>query len=209
MPRTKQFDTDEVLVKAMNQFWRYGYQATSMQDLVDCMGLGRGSLYLAFGDKHSLFVQVLRHYDRIWRKDPQTELARLSSPRRAVLDMFEAAIRVAVVDGSRDGCLLINTALELSPHDKQVGVIVACAFAETEAFLRASIKRGKALGEISQDVDPRRTASSLLTLFIGLRVLVRSRPEEPLLRSIVRQAEELLPPNATDSGNSAGHARSD
>ena len=87
--------------------------------------------------------------------------------------------------------------------------IVTRAFTGMEAFFDASIERGKAVGEISQDVDPRRTASSLLTLFIGLRVLVRSRPEEPLLRSIVRQAEELLPPNATDSGNSAGRARRD
>ena len=197
MPRHEQFDTDDVLMRAMNLFWRQGYRATSMTDLAKVMGLGRASIYSEFGNKHGLFVRALRHYDKVWRENWLADLTKSSSPREAILDVFEAAIDACLADGSRDGCLLINTALELSPHDPEVADIVTRAFTEMEAFFRTSVERGKALGEIRDTVAEERTASALLGLFIGLRVLVRSRPEEPLLRSIMQQAEDLVPRGAT------------
>ena len=197
MPRHEQFDTDDVLMRAMNLFWRQGYQATSMTDLQKVMGLGRASIYREFGNKHGLFVRALRHYDKVWRENWLADLTKSSSPREAILDVFEAAIDACLADGSRDGCLLINTALELSPQDPEVADIVTRAFTEMEAFFRTSVERGKALGEIRDTVAEERTASALLGLFIGLRVLVRSRPEEPLLRSIMQQAEDLVPRGAT------------
>ena len=197
MPRHEQFDTDDVLMRAMNLFWRQGYRATSMTELAKVMGLGRASIYREFGDKHGLFVRALRHYDKVWRENWLADLTKSSSPREAILDVFEAAIDACLADGSRDGCLLINTALELSPHDPEVEDIVTRAFTEMEAFFCTSVERGKALGEIRDTVAEERTASALLGLFIGLRVLVRSRPEEPLLRSIMRQAEDLVPRGAT------------
>ena len=197
MPRHEQFDTDDVLMRAMNLFWRQGYQATSMTDLAKVMGLRRASIYSEFGNKHGLFVRALRHYDKVWRENWLADLTKSSSPRQAILDVFEAAIDACLADGSRDGCLLINTALELSPHDPEVADIVTRAFTEMEAFFRTSVERGKALGEIRGTVAEERTASALLGLFIGLRVLVRSRPEEPLLRSIMQQAEDLVPRGAT------------
>ena len=200
MPRHEQFDTDDVLMKAMNLFWRQGYKATSMTDLAKVMGLGRASIYNKFDNKHGLFVRALRHYDKVWRENWLADLTKSSSPREAILDVFEAAIDACLVDGSRDGCLLINTALELSPHDPEVADIVTRAFTEMEAFFRTSVERGKALGEIRDTVAEERTASALLGLFIGLRVLVRSRPEEPLLRSIMQQAEDLVPRGAAQSG---------
>ncbi|MCY4499879.1 MAG: TetR/AcrR family transcriptional regulator [Rhodospirillaceae bacterium] len=197
MPRHEQFDTDDVLMRAMNLFWRQGYQATSMTDLAKVMGLGRASIYSEFGNKHGLFVRALRHYDKVWRENWLADLTKSSSPREAILDVFEAAIDACLAGGSRDGCLLINTALEFSPHDPEVADIVTRAFTEMEAFFRTSVERGKALGEIRDTVAEERTASALLGLFIGLRVLVRSRPEEPLLRSIMQQAEDLVPRGAT------------
>lgn len=148
MPRHEQFDTNDVLMRAMNLFWRQGYQATSMTDLAKVMGLGRASIYNEFGNKHGLFVRALRHYDKVWRENWLADLTKSSSPRQAILDVFEAAIDACLADGSRDGCLLINTALELSPHDPEVADIVTRAFTEMEAFFRTSVERGKALGEI-------------------------------------------------------------
>ena len=194
--------TGDVLVKAMGLFWRRGYRAASMQDLAAVMGLGHASIYNEFGSKHGLFVRVLRHYDRVLRADWLADLAATSSPRRAILGVFEGAVDAALVDGSRDGCLLVNTALELSPHDPEVADIVASAFAGTEAYFRSSIERGKAIGEICGTVAGERTAGALLGLFIGLRVLQRSRPEAPLLRSILAQAEDMVPRGAAGPGGS-------
>ena len=115
-----------------------------------------------------------------------------SSPSQAISNVFECAIRVAVDDGSRDGCFLVNTALELAPHDQEVAELVANAFTEVENRFRALIERGQDLGEVCREVNPDSTARSLLSLMIGLRVLARSQPEEPRLRAIKYQAEVLL-----------------
>ncbi len=192
MPWEKQFNTSEALTKAMQAFWARGYEATSMQDLVDCMGINRGSLYATFGDKRSLFIQALRHYDTVHRQAWVRALERAGSPRAAIQGAFEGAIAAVLEEGSRDGCLLVNTALELSPHDREIAEIVGRGLAEMEGFFRTMIEEGQAAGEIPAGVDPIDTARSLLSLFIGLRVLSRSRPEAALLRSVAKQAEALL-----------------
>jgi TetR/AcrR family transcriptional repressor of nem operon len=192
MPWEKQFNTDDVLTKAMNAFWAKGYESTSMQDLVSCMGINRGSLYATFGDKRDLFIQALRHYDETHRAATVAALRKLGSPRQAIMAVFAGAIAAAIDQGSRDGCLLINTALELSPHDEEIAAFVSDCLTDMENFFRDMVKQAVARGEVSPDIDPVDTARGLLSLHVGLRVLARSRPEESLLRSIEHQAETLL-----------------
>ena len=106
--------------------------------------------------------------------------------------MFEDAIAAALGAKARDGCLLVNTALELSPHDPEVAALIAQSLTEMEGFFRAKIEGGQAEGTIPGRVDGAEVAGALLSLFLGLRVLARSRPEGPLLRAIARQAEALI-----------------
>jgi TetR/AcrR family transcriptional repressor of nem operon len=192
MPLEKQFNTEEALAKAMNAFWARGFEATSIQDLVDCMGINRGSLYATFGDKRSLFIQTLRRYDAVHRGAWVAALAEAKSPRAAIMGAFEGAISAVLDAGLRDGCLLVNTALELSPHDQEVSEIVGRGLSEMEGFFREMIAKGQRSGEIPPTVAPVDTARALLGLFIGLRVLARSRPDAALLRSVASQAEALL-----------------
>ena len=192
MPWEKQFNVDEALGKAMEAFWAHGYEATSMQDLVDCMGINRGSLYATFGDKRRLFIQALRRYDTIHRHDWAEAIRRSRSPRQAIVGIFGDAIDVVLNSGARMGCLLVNTALELSPHDDEISQIVDHSFSEMEAFFSHKIEEGQAIGEIPETVDPTETGRALLSLFIGLRVLARSRPDEGLLRSIAHQADAMI-----------------
>ncbi len=192
MPWEKQFNHDEALSKAMSAFWAHGFDATSMQDLVDCMGINRGSLYATFGDKRSLFIEALRRYAAVYREDWVARLSNSHGPRAAILAAFDAAIAAALDTGSSDGCLLVNTALELSPHDEEISAIVDHGLAEMERFFCDMIEQGQGAGEIPPDVAPVDTARGLLSLFIGLRVLARSRPEKSLLRSVANQAAALL-----------------
>lgn len=192
MPWEKQFDVDDALNNAMQAFWARGYEATSIQELVDCMGVNRGSLYATFGDKRGLFIQALRRYDAVHRQAWVTALGEAGSAKAAITGAFEDVVAATLKTGSRDGCLLVNTALELSAHDEEISAIVRRGLAGMESFFRRMIKKGQASGELSRQLDPVDTARSLLGLFIGLRVLSRSRPEAPLLRSITRQAEALL-----------------
>ena len=192
MPWEKQFDVDSALTKAMNAFWAHGYEATSMQDLIDCMGINRGSVYDTFGSKRSLFIRALKHYDDLHRGDWVAGLSQSHGPKESILAAFDGAISAALGKGGRDGCLLVNTALELSPHDKEISRIVAGGLKKMEKFFAKQVAQGQLQGEIPDSVDPKGTAAALLSLFIGLRVLARSRPEAPLLRAVARQARAML-----------------
>ena len=145
MGKLPKFDMDEVLTKAMGQFWRHGYSATSIRDLENATGLFRGSLYHAYGDKREMFFRALHRYDKLYRENPINELEKHPSPREAVLSVFEAAASQVTENGSSDGCLEVNIALELGAHDEDVASFVAGAFAGMAEFLRASIERGQAL----------------------------------------------------------------
>ncbi len=192
MPWEKQFDVDDALTQAMHAFWARGYEATSLHDLVACMGINRGSLYATFGDKRSLFIRALRRYDAVHRRAWVAALGAVPSARRAILGAFEAVIASVLKDGARDGCLLVNTALELSPHDPEISEIVREGLAEMEGFFRRMVAKGQAAGEIPAGLNAAETARALLGLFIGLRVLSRSRPERALLRAIARLAGALV-----------------
>ena len=192
MPRTRQFNIEDALSKAMYQFWRHGYRATSMKDLVECMGIGRASLYNTFGNKHALLLRTLHLYLYNQRQDVARLSVRSDSPRAAIMHLFEAAISAAVDEGCRDGCFLINIALEFAPDDPEVGETVAGALRDKEEAFHTLIGRGQAAGEIRRDMDSDHVARSLLSLLVAVQVLARSCPEAPLLRAIKEQVEALL-----------------
>lgn len=195
MPRTKQFAVDDVTKKAMVAFWSHGYNATSLQDLVQCMGVNRASLYGTFGDKYSLFLNSLDAYELIYIKSYLMEQTKKYTPRQAIINYFLDMILKA---DERNGCLMVNTALELSPHDEKVSNIVNQAFAHIEKdFFRKMIKKGQARGEISKTVVCTTTARTLLSLLIGLCVLSRSETNKPVMQAIVSQVKALLPPDDT------------
>ena len=193
MGKMPKFDMDEVLKKAMGQFWRHGYSATSISDLENATGLFRGSLYHAFGGKREMFFRSLHRYDELYREAPIEELEKHPSPRQAILSVFESAASDVMENGSSDGCLEVNIALELGAHDKDVATFVAGAFSGMQKFLRGSIERGQDRGEICPQVVPDETAKSLLGLFLGLRVLARVSPDQSFLNCVVKQAGALLP----------------
>ncbi len=192
MPWDKQFKTADVLDKAMHAFWARGYEATSMGDLVGAMGINRASIYATFGNKRSLFIGALKHYDASHRHRFLARLRSWKSPKSAIVGAFEEVISSVLDGGRRDGCLLVNTALELSPHDPEIGEIVRKSLGEVELFFRDMVDRGQAAQEIPLRLDAGEAARALLGLFVGLRVLSRSRPEPDLLRGIARQADALI-----------------
>ena len=142
------------------------------------MGINRASLYDTFGDKYTLFIETLHNYNRVYAKPFFAEKMKTYSPRQAIIGLFQEVSTRVLKGEERNGCFIINTALELSPHDEKVAKIVSQTFAQIERnFFRKLIERGQASGEISKSVVPITTARALLSQFIGLRVLSRSRPE--------------------------------
>ncbi len=192
MPWTKKFDIDETLDKAMHCFWSHGYEATSMQDLVQHMRINRGSMYDTFGDKRSLFIAALQRYDEQWRQARLTALAQAHTPVEAIRRLFHDWIEHALNDPEHRGCFLTNTALELAAHDREIGDMVAASQQGIEAFFYQLIEQGQSSGDIPAAINASHTASLLLAALIGLLVLARSRPERSLLESIAAQALAIL-----------------
>lgn len=191
MPWEKQFNKTEALDRALQAFWANGYQATSMQDLVDCTGVNRGSLYATYGDKRAIFVSALRAYDA-QRRRMMEELEARYPGRDAIRRVFTGFIDELSEAGGNRGCFLTNTALELAAHDPEIGGIVAAAQADVEAFFLRAIKRGRVEGSIGAHVRPADTARGLLASLLGVLVLVRSRPDPTLLQSVVTDALRRL-----------------
>lgn len=192
MPWEKQFDVDKVLDEIMKAFWARGYEATSMQDLVDCTGVNRGSLYATYGDKHTLFLAALRMYDETVREKMLTDIEARFDPREAIRRIFLAFSEIASPRGCNRGCFLTNTALELAAHDAEARRVVAEAQMQIEAFFARMIKKGQERGDIARRIEPSETAQGLLASLAGFTVLSRSRPEPALLQAIVDDAIRRL-----------------
>ncbi len=192
MPWDKQYNEADVLDRAMAAFWANGYEATSISDLVAATGINRGSIYAAFEDKRTLFVRALERYDRRHRLDFLAHIEKKNDPKLAILAVFDAVINAALGGAKPSGCLLVNTALELSEHDPEIARIVRDSLTEVEQFFRRLIAEGQTQGQLPDRLEPQKTGAALLALFLGLRVLSRSRPEPDLLRAIAEQARAQL-----------------
>jgi TetR/AcrR family transcriptional repressor of nem operon len=173
-------------------FWRRGYEATSVRDLSARMGIGGPSLYNAFGDKRALFVQALERYmDRATRARIRRLEASLP-PKQAIRQFFREIVDRAASDRDRRGCLLINSALEIAPHDAELGAEIAQRLGEIEAFLYRSVRAAQADGSVPKRRSSRDLARLLLGVLLGVRVLARSKPDRALLQGMVRPALALL-----------------
>jgi TetR/AcrR family transcriptional repressor of nem operon len=176
MGRNKSFDETEVLDKAVRRFWTGGYRATSVRDLEQATGLTTASLYNAFGDKKSLFRSALQRYlDLSTRR--RIALLETSPQPLAAIEAFLGAV-VEASSSSRDGCLLVNSAVEVAAHDDEIGADVATALREVEAALLVAVCRGQADGSITADVEASRLATSIMGTVVAIRVLSRL-PVEP------------------------------
>ena len=191
MPWEKQFDKQAALSRALDVFWAHGYEATSMQDLVDCTGVNRGSLYATYGDKRALFLAALQAYD-VARRRMLSELEARYNARNAIRQVFQAFTNEVSEHGENRGCFLTNTALELAAHDAEIRTIVATAQEDVEEFFARLIRKGKACRDIPEHVKVAETARGLLASLLGFLVLIRSRPERTLLRTIVDDALKRL-----------------
>jgi TetR/AcrR family transcriptional repressor of nem operon len=162
--------------RAMGVFWSRGYHATALPDLLRATKLSRGSLYAAFGDKHSLFLRALDRYiaDALTRMDIELD------PRREPVDGLRAYLagyvgRTTGANGRR-GCLLVATAMELAGQDAEVGRRVARFFKAMEARVAHALSRAKKAGKLANGVEPSSAARILVCFVEGLRVVGKTAP---------------------------------
>lgn len=192
MARAKQFDPDVALDRAMELFWRQGYEATSMADLVEHLGIGRASLYATFGDKHELYVRALRRYLETRSPDPVEVLSQPGPALPAIRDLVRSYVEETLADQHRRGCMIVNSATELLPHDTRVAQIVESGWDHLEVALTSALTRARAQGELPADRDPRAIARFLLVFLQGVRVLAKGTADPARLRDAAHQALQIL-----------------
>ena len=190
MPRTKRFETGDALDAAMQLFWRKGYAATSLRDLLDGMGIGYGSFYNAFGDKHALFLASLDRFREL--RTSWIDEVLEDSGLGGIEEVFRRTVDGLVGFEPRRGCLLANTAVELGPHDAEVAAKISRYVRHTEAVFERAVIRAQEAGEIPADRDPRAMACFLVNTLHGLRVLARVGTDRAVLEDAVRVALDVL-----------------
>lgn len=186
MGRPREFDRTEALHKAMEVFWAKGYEATSIQDLVDAMSVNRGSIYASFGDKHTLFLEALDHYSQesVDFRKTLRQWAAESSALEAIENLFVMIARRTGPARMR-GCFLCNTAVDSAPHDPEIAVKVANGLKLIEASFYDLLQTAKARGELPSGATPRALARYLTSSFNGLMVMSKAISDDDTLQDII------------------------
>jgi len=188
MPRPREFEPEEVVAKAMDLFWRKGYQATSVQDLVDETGVNRASLYATFGDKHGLFLRSLAHYARSVVPLRAGILQQPGASVPQIREYFTAVANDFSGLGRDRGCLMVNSAIELAVHDPEVSESVTDHLARLEAAFAGALRRAHERGEIPKSSNVPALARFLMSTAQGLMVVGKANPDPDLLKDIVDSA---------------------
>ncbi|AWL96197.1 TetR/AcrR family transcriptional regulator [Bradyrhizobium ottawaense] len=174
--RPRSFDVDAAVESAMGVFWSRGYHATALPDLLRATKLSRGSLYAAFGDKHSLFLRALDRYiaDALARMD--IEFDSRKDPVEGLRTYLAGYVERTSGMNGRRGCLLVATAMELAGQDAEVARRVASFFKAMEARVADALSRAQAAGKLGDRVEPASAARILVCFVEGLRVVGKTAP---------------------------------
>lgn len=200
MARPREFDEAEVLDAAIECFGRRGLDGTSVRDLSEATGLSQPSLYNAFGDKRQLFGRSLDRYAAQSMRERITRLEASHGPADAIRAFFRELIKRSLADPDRRGCLIVNSALEVAPHDAAIRRVISSYLAEVEGFFLRCLTGARNDGLLDPGHDVEDLARHFLGLLLGLRVASRVRPNRELLEGMVRPALALL---ADDRSNRA------
>ncbi len=190
MGRSKEFEENIVLQKAMEVFWQKGYEKTSMSDLVEHMGIHRKSIYDTFGDKHALYLKVIDRYSEFSTAQFKSETRRAKNSYQAIQYIFDY-----IIEGNEDkqfGCLFVNATTESGPWDQEVLVKTENAFRQAENFIAEIIKKGQEDGEFSTKYDDELLAEIIHNALLGLRVLVKTSTSKEKMHNVANFFLDLL-----------------
>lgn len=190
--RTKEFETDEIADAAMQVFWRRGYTATSVQDLVDGTGLSRSSLYSTFQNKQGLYQTALQRYELLTTLNNVKLLSGSGSPKALIRQLLVNVVEDELNDSEHKGCLVANACLELAGHDADVSQFVVSNLQKLQHALENLLIKAQQSGEIASIQNPRALASFFLNTMQGLRVLGKGSPHEQRKQCLMDVVEVAL-----------------
>ncbi len=176
----------------MQAFWSRGYEATSVQDLVEATGINRGSMYDTFGDKRGLFQASVDFYISNVSAKRLSKMLETDSALMAIRTYFEDLITFSVGDGRKLGCLITNSVVELAPHDPIIGGVLRGSFARVEDVFHQTLLRAQDEGEIASEIEARAIARFMTATANGIRVFARADADAETLRDVVNSALSVI-----------------
>ncbi len=185
MGRPYEFDREKTLSKAMDVFWEKGYKATSIEDLVNHMGIKRGSLYNTFGDKRSLFIAAVEYYGESVTSETIKVLSSPGSPLGNIKKFFDTLAKTPS-DRKTRGCLVSNTVVELAPHDEKVAEVVKGILKKIQSAFLECLNRAVTEGELPNDTDTTVLSHFLASSTHGLIVTGKSSADPRESKDVVK-----------------------
>ena len=176
MPKVKLFDENRILEKAMELFWKKGYHATSIQDLVNYLGLSRSSIYDTYGGKKELFNKSFQLYRNTNIKKVTAFLEKQSKVKIGFKKLFEMAIQESINDLDKKGCFVVNITTELIPGDLEIQNILKENKDTFSSLFYEILLKGEKSGEIPKGKNLKSIASLFYTLYSGLKVVSKVQP---------------------------------
>ena len=187
MARPVEFDEDKVLTYAMEQFWREGYEASSVQKLLDCTGINRGTLYNSFGDKETFFKSCIDQYNKV--VDTQIA-ATLENSKLGPWEAIEAYLDETVLNVTNKrrsmGCLLVNSVCESINYDKEMRKVVRGSLSSMRKNLLARLKEAHKNRKMKKGVSAEFAAEVLMNSLHGIRVNSRDGKTPKQLKELIK-----------------------
>lgn len=187
MARPVEFDENEVLTNAMEQFWKEGFEASSVQKLLDCTGINRGTLYNSFGDKDTFFKSCVDQYNGILDEQMDASLRDESlGPWEAIAEFFEQTAAKPSNKHRSMGCLLVNSLCESINYEKDMRRIVRASLGNIRKALLKRLKEAQKNGKLKKGVSPEGAADILMNTLHGLRVNARDGKNGKQLKDLAK-----------------------
>ncbi|WP_166332705.1 TetR/AcrR family transcriptional regulator [Sphingobacterium chungjuense] len=190
--RHKDFNEEEVLRKAIQIFWEKGYYATSMHDLIDTLGIGRSSIYHAYGDKHSLFIKALELYQIDGTARLINIIESAPSVKTGIKNLLDTVISDIFENRFPAGCFKVNSEVELANHDTDIQKLLYDDDLILETALYEAIKGGQVNQEIDKAKDALATARFFMNTVAGMRVYAKFRKDRKLFEDIAKTALSVI-----------------
>lgn len=191
MARPKAFDRERAVKQAMELFWEKGFEASSTEDLLRAMSIGRQSMYDTFGDKHQLYLEALRRYQAESGADLFERLRTTSTPLAMLADVL-LAIAGETASARARGCMAVNATTEFGQSDPEVAALIGSGQMLCEAAFERVVREAKQRGEVAASVDERAAGRFLFSTIRGMRVSAKAGASPDALRDVATLAIEAL-----------------
>lgn len=182
--RPREFDIEQALAKATEQFWAYGYEATSLQDLLRVTGLSKSSLYQTFGSKRELFLKCIDHYQQQKQNEFLTSLQTYPTALEFIQALLDGILLEAKTNAPRKGCLVSNTCNEVCIHDPEINKAILGAINKIDTVMHKAITNGKKDGSIKSKLNTNDLVSFLMANLNGLRTMIKAGAQEKNLSPV-------------------------